>query len=106
MSLPVCPSDFIRVAVAMCSASATLRGRPPGKIVAFTVSLRCVLFLLESGAFALAYFRSVVEAPGPHFGVLAAADTFAVPAAFVAAPTRHGVPSRWWRFQLLPTPLG
>jgi hypothetical protein len=28
MSLPVCPSAFIRVAVAMCSASATLRGRP------------------------------------------------------------------------------
>ena len=28
MSLPVCPSAFIRLAVAMCSASSTLRGRP------------------------------------------------------------------------------
>jgi hypothetical protein len=28
MSLPVCPSAFIRFAVAMCSASSTLRGRP------------------------------------------------------------------------------
>jgi hypothetical protein len=28
MSLPVCPSAFIRFAVAMCSASATVRGRP------------------------------------------------------------------------------
>ena len=28
MSLPVCPSAFIRFAVAMCSASSTFRGRP------------------------------------------------------------------------------
>ena len=28
MSLPVCPSAFIRFAVAMCSVSSTLRGRP------------------------------------------------------------------------------
>jgi hypothetical protein len=28
MSLPVCPSAFIRLAVAMCSVSSTLRGRP------------------------------------------------------------------------------
>jgi hypothetical protein len=28
MSLPVCPSAFIRFAVAMCSASATFLGRP------------------------------------------------------------------------------
>lgn len=28
MSLPVWPSAFIRAAVAMCSASSTLRGRP------------------------------------------------------------------------------
>ena len=28
MSLPVCPSDFIRFAVAMCSVSSTLRGPP------------------------------------------------------------------------------
>ena len=28
MSLPVCPSAFIRFAVAMCSGSSTFRGRP------------------------------------------------------------------------------
>jgi hypothetical protein len=28
MSFPVCPSAFIRFAVAMCSESSTLRGRP------------------------------------------------------------------------------
>ena len=28
MSLPVCPSAFIRLAVAMCEVSSTLRGRP------------------------------------------------------------------------------
>jgi hypothetical protein len=30
MSLPVCPSAFIRFAVVMCSESSTFRGRPNG----------------------------------------------------------------------------
>jgi hypothetical protein len=55
---------------------------------------RGVLFLSIRGAFALADFGSVVEAPGPRFGILAAPLALAVPAAFVTALTRHGVPSR------------
>ena len=56
------------------------------------MSLRCFLFLEVCGAFALDNLGPVMEAPGAHFGVLAAALALAVPASVVAALTLHGVP--------------
>jgi hypothetical protein len=67
---------------------------PRGSVAPFKAS-PSILLLAVGGAFALTDLGSVVEAPGTRFGILAAALALAVPAAFVAALTLHGVPSRW-----------
>jgi hypothetical protein len=63
MSFAVCPPSFIRLAVAMCSASATLRGRPNFG----AVNARCVPLQGSSllTLIALAKQSVISKHPGP-----------------------------------------